>query len=58
MVADGPAELHEVTCAQKNIIFFIFISFPWGLDPRMSTGLSHESPAFDFEVSFCPTPTS
>jgi hypothetical protein len=45
----------------KNKYFFIFYFFifpPSGLALRMSAGLSHGSPPFDFEVAFCPPPTS
>jgi hypothetical protein len=66
--AGGPAELREVACDQPNklfyfilfyfILFYFLSSAPWGLALRTSAGLSHGSPPFDFEVAFCPPPTS
>jgi hypothetical protein len=39
-------------------IFYILFFAPSGLAPRTSAGLSHGSPRFEFEVAFCPPPTS
>jgi hypothetical protein len=55
----GPPVPSRTTNKNKNIFIFILFSFaPWDLALRTSTGLSHGSPPFDFEVAFCPTPLS
>jgi hypothetical protein len=62
--AGSSAKLREVACDQQKkyyFILFLFLFFcfvPWGLAPWTSAGLSHGSRPFDFEVAFCPPPTS
>jgi hypothetical protein len=67
LVAGDLVELCGAACAQHDsqflffllyIFLFLFLFNPWGLAPRTSAGLSHGSPLFDFEVTFCPPPTS
>jgi hypothetical protein len=54
----GEPKIVKIIIILYFFYFFVFFFAPYGLAPRTSTGLSHGSPSFYFEVDFCPPPNS